>query len=102
MVVAIFGWSAYILVPRVLKAFEDRDNKFEHMVERIQERADRELERRSKADESMVAAMNAVVGRLEMIETHGCAYRNVVEDSPPITPLGSGRYRRKPPEEPKS
>ena len=99
LVVDIFGWSAYILVPRVLKAFEDRDAKFEQMTERIQERNERELERRAKADEAMVAAMNAIVIRLEVIENHGCAHRTALPMYDEQN-QGSGKFRRvKPPEE---
>ena len=75
LVVAIFVWSAYILVPRVLKAFEDRDTKFELMITKIQDRYDKELDRRTAADSSMVVAMSAIVNRLETLELHGCAYR---------------------------
>ena len=75
LVVAIFVWSAYILVPRVLKAFEDRDTKFELMITKIQDRYDKELDRRTAADSSMVVAMSAIVNRLETLENYGCAYR---------------------------
>lgn len=91
LIAAIFIWSGYILVPRVLKAFEDRDEKFSAMIDRIQERNDRELDRRSAADSAMVAAMAAIVSRLEMLESHGCGYRANLS----ATQGGSGVYKAK-------
>lgn len=76
LVVAIFGWGAHVLAPRVMKAFEDRDEKFEALIERIQDRNERELERRAAADLAMIASMNAIVTRLEALEMYGCSHRN--------------------------